>query len=332
MKEFLEPIGLLDGMPVYPLHGADINDVDDWIPEEWGGAVITKIQRTSAVEALARHESMGTDTKHVPRSAGVDIHHIGKGGAYGEDSNANDTVLLTARKLGQGIALAEEDMADTAKFVNVIETKQLDWATSYAKAFDNATLGVTGAESNTASDDRPFTSLYRSLATTQSGLGYTANDNLTLSGSGGVTYDLLNDVFSLFEDGDYFDEGDTVVIASPYFRKVLRGIKDDDNNPIFVRGQGGDAGTPDSLFGVPVRWTQGARTSAAMTHTPGGHPLMVVGNAKFLIVGDRSGPESIPIPANISREDEAFLKMRARRGFAVGHPKAFSMLVDNSGS
>lgn len=39
---------------------------EDWIPEEWGGAVISKIRATSAVEDLARHEPMGTDTKHVP--------------------------------------------------------------------------------------------------------------------------------------------------------------------------------------------------------------------------------------------------------------------------
>lgn len=330
MQKLMNPIGFVDGQPVFAMFGA-INNVDEWIPEEWGGAVITKIQRTSAVEALARHEQMGTDTKHVPRSAGMDIHHIGKAGTYGEDANVNDTVLLTARKLGQGIALAEEDMADTAKFVNILETKQLDWATSYAKAFDNATLGVTGAESNTPSDDRPFTSLYRSLATTQSALGYTANDNITLSGTGGVTYDLLNVAFNDFENGDYFDEGDTVVIASPHFRKVLRGIKDDQKQPVFVRGQGGDAGTPDTIFGVPVRWTQGARLSAAMTHAPAGRPFMVVGNGKFLIVGDRSGPESIPIPANISKSDEAFLKMRARRGFTIGHPKAFAILVDETG-
>lgn len=331
MQEYMKPLGFVDGQPVFPMFGAVINNVDDWIPEEWGGAVIQKIQRTSAVEALARHESMGTDTKHVPRSAGMDIHHIGKGGAYGEDANLNDQVLLTARKLGQGIALAEEDMADTAKFVSILETKQLDWATSYAKAFDNATLGVTGAESNVASDDRPFTSLYRSLATTQASLGYVANDNITLSGTGGVTYDHVNLAFNDYENGDYFDEGDTVVIASPHFRKVLRGIKDTQGTPIFVRGQGGDAGTPDTVFNVPVRWSQGCRLSAAMTHAPVGRPFMVVGNARFLIVGDRSGPESVPIPANISKADEAFLKMRARRGFTVGHPKAFAILVDETG-
>lgn len=332
MQEYLEPLGFVDGQPVFPMFGAaGINNVDEWIPEEWGGAVITRIQRTSAVEALARHEVMGTDTKHVPRSAGVDIHHVGKGGTYGEDSNLNDTVLLTARKLGQGIALAEEDMADTARFVNILETKQLDWATSYAKAFDNATLGVTGAESNVASDDRPFTSLYRVLSTTNAALNYNANDNITTTSSAGVTYDNLNDLFNDYENGDYFDEADTVVIASPYFRKVLRGIKDDTKQPIFVRGQGGDAGTPDTIFGVPVRWSQGARLSAAMTHAPNGRPFMVVGNSKFLIVGDRSGPESVPIPANISKSDEAFLKMRARRGFTVGHPKAFAMLVDVTG-
>lgn len=340
MKQYLadpfwtEPVilGYLpDGTAIYQAVGADINDVDDWIPEEWGGAVITRVMKTSVVEGEARHEPMGTDTKHVPREAGVDIHHIGKGGAYGEDANLNDTVLLTARKLGQGIAIAEEDMADTARFVNVVETKQVSWANSYAKAFDNATLGVTGAESNTPSDDRPFTSLYRTLRTsyqTDPDLNYTADQNWTLaaSGSNEDLYSDLNNVFSDYEDGDYFDEAETIVIASPYFRKVLRGVKDDQNQPIFVRGQGGDAGTPDTLFGVRIRWTQGARTSAAMTHTPSGRPLLFVGNRQFLIVGDRSGPESIPIPANISREDEAFLKMRARRGFAVGHPKAWAVL------
>jgi hypothetical protein len=40
---------------------------EDWIPEEWGGAVVTKVRAISAVEALARHEPMTTDTKHVPR-------------------------------------------------------------------------------------------------------------------------------------------------------------------------------------------------------------------------------------------------------------------------
>ena len=332
MEEFPEPIGFMNGAPVYQMHGAVPNDVEDWIPEEWGGAVITRIQRTSAVEGVARHEVMGTDTKHVPRSAGVDIHFIGKGGEYGEDTNVNDTVLLTARKLGQGIALAEEDMADTARFVNIVATKQLDWATSYAKAFDNATLGVTGAESNTASDDRPFTSLYRVLATTDATLGYVANDNITVSGSGTAydPYDQLNTVFSNYEDGDYYDEAETIVIASPYFKKVFRGVKDDNGMPIFVRGQGGDAGTPDTLFGTEIRFSQGCRASAAMTPTPTGQPLLFVGNRKFLIVGDRSGPESIPIPANISREDEAFLKMRARRGFTVGHPKAWACFKDTS--
>jgi len=68
MEEFPEPIGFMNGAPVYPMHGAvGHNDVEDWIPEEWGGAVIQRIQRTSAVESVARHEVMGTDTKHVRR-------------------------------------------------------------------------------------------------------------------------------------------------------------------------------------------------------------------------------------------------------------------------
>jgi HK97 family phage major capsid protein len=326
-------IGYDSDGPIWGGAGAAINDVDSWIPEEWGGAVITRVMRTSVVEGEARREPMGTDTKHVPRTAGVDIHFIGKGGAYGEDANVNDTVLLTARKLGQGIALAEEDLADTSRLINVIETKQIDWANSYAKAFDNACLGVTGAESNTPSDDRPFTSVYKTIRTTNSGLTYTADANyvgrnFAVAGSGAGDYDALNSVFSKYEDGDYFDEGETIVIASPYFKKILRGVKDDEGRPIFVRGQQGDSGTPDQLFGVPVRWSQGCRTSAAMTPRPEGNPLLIVGNRRFLIVGDRSGPESVPIPPSISKEDEAFLKMRARRGFAVGHPKAFAVVEE----
>lgn len=319
--------GFIDGVPVYLPFGADINDFDDWIPEEWGGPVITAVMRTSVVESEGRPETMGTDTKHVLRDAGVDVHVIGKGQAYAEDANLNDTVLLTARKLGEGIAIAEEDMDDTQGLVSIVQQKQVSWGTSYAKAFDNASLAVTGAESATPSDDRPFTSIYRLVRTTDAPLGYTADDNYTPAPSG-VTYDLLNTAFELYETGDYFDEGETIVVASPGFRRVLRGIKDDQNQPIFVRGQGGDSGTPDTLFGYRIRWSQGCRTSAAMTRQPGGNRLMVIGNRQLLVVGRRSGPETRQIPANISREDEAFLKMRARRGFAGGHPAAFSVIED----
>lgn len=322
----IAPIGYVNGEPVYPVFGAAVNNVDAWIPEEWSGDVVSRIMRTSVVEAIARIENMSTDTKHVPRSAGMGINVIGKGSTYISDASLNDEVLLTARKLGRGLGLAEEDLADTAKIVNVINQKKLDWATSYARAFDNATLGVTGAESSTDTDNRPFTSVYKSVRTTQASIGYTADQNYTLGASANsLVYDALNGAFDKYESGDYFEEGETVVLAHPYFRRALRGVKDNNGTPVFVRGQSGDSGTPDTLWGYPAKWSQGCKTSPLMQYSPTGNPLLIVAHQRFLIVGRRSGPESIPIPANISREDEAFLKMRSRRGFAVGHPQAFSV-------
>jgi HK97 family phage major capsid protein len=303
------------------------NDVDAWIPEEWGGAVIMRVNRTSAVEAIARREPMGTDTKNVPRSAGVGMDILARGDSYTEDSSANDTVVLNARKFGRALSFTEEDLADTSRVADVIEVKQLDWATTYAKTLDNATLGTSGAE-NVASDI-PFTSVYRAVTNTDSGAGYTASANFTSTAS--TTYANLSDTLAKIEDSDYFDEADMFVIASPKYRKVLRGLVDSQNRPIFVQGQGGDRGTPDTLFGYPIRWSLGARVSTAATPTPSGPALLIFGNSRYLILGVRSGPETLSSGRDAGwSTDELKVKMRARRGFKVGTPKAFAVLADTS--
>lgn len=306
------------------------NNFDDWIPEEWGSDVIQRVNQVSAVEALARREPMNTDAKNVPRSAGVGVAAIAKGAAYGEDTSLNDDVTLTARKFGQAIRIADEDMKDTSGTVNIIATKQLDWATSYAKFVDNATLATSAAGNGTTV---PFNSVYYALTQNNTDTGYTANANRTQTGSGGVDYDNLSDALGDYEEGDYFDESTTRVIAHPYFRRALRGIKDDQGMPVFVRGQQGDRGTPDTVFGHPITWSNGCRLSATATANPAGNPIMIFGNMDYLILGVRSGPESMTAGADTGvgfLTDDAILKMRARRGFAVGHEKAFSVLEDNS--
>lgn len=297
------------------------NTYEDWIPEEWDGPVITRVNATSAVEALARRVPMATDTKHVPRSSGVGVATVAKGSAYSEDESANDDVLLTARKLGKVIRIADEDLNDV-NYVSIIQTKQNDWATSYARFIDNATLGVTAAENGTTV---PFTSLYRALSQNNSDTSYTANANIIQTG-GAITYDDFSNVLALVEGGDYFAEGDMIAIAHPAFRASLRGIKDTAGNPIFVQGL---AGTPDTVFGYPVRWSTGAKTSTTATDAPSGNPFLAVGNRNYLLLGIRSGPESRqagPDTGAAFLTDEALLKMRARRGFAVAHEKAFAIL------
>ncbi|ARX81528.1 hypothetical protein SMD44_00926 [Streptomyces alboflavus] len=300
------------------------NTYEAWIPEEDSSEVIQRVAQMSAVEAYASPEPMSSNTKSIPRSAGVGVGVVDKGGAYGEDTSTNDDIVLTAKKLGRAIRIAEEDIDDS--LANIIATKQRDWATSYAKLIDNATLAVSAAPGAGV----PFTSVYYQLTQADSGVGYGANDNITVAASGGVTYDDLSLVLGDVEAGDYFDLSRMVVIAHPSYRGTLRTIKDDQNQPIFVRGQQGDAGSPDTLFDLPVRWSLGCRVSATATDSPAGKPLLIVANADYLRLGRRSGPESIFIDGRdglSALTDESILKMRARRAFALGHPKAAAVLV-----
>lgn len=304
---------------------------ESWIPEEWGGPVITKIQATSAVERLARREPMSTDTKRVPRSGGMSFTGaIGKGVAYTEDGATNDEVVLSARKLGKVLRVADEDLKDAASLVNIIQTKQLDWARSYAIGFDNACLGVTAVENQTTI---PFSSLYYRLTQPNSAVGYTANANL-IKTAGALTYAALSTAVGVTETGSFWSEPDMVVIAHPAFRALMRGLVGSDGRPIFTENQSVATGTVDALFGLPVVWSLGAKTNATASDTPTGNPLLFVGNSQFLIRGDRSGPEYALAGADTGAAfltDEALLKVRTRRAFAVADENAWAAIEITAG-
>jgi HK97 family phage major capsid protein len=301
------------------------NTFEDWIPEEWDSQVIQRVAAVSVIESEARPYPMATDTRHIPRSAGVDVNGVSKGSAYGEDESVNDDVLLTAKKAGRAIRIADEDLQDSN--VAILEQKRVDWATSWAKYLDNATLAVTAAESGVTV---PFTSVYKAIRTTNSDTSYTADDNYVASATGSaLTYNNLSAVLAKVESGDFFEESNTLVIAHPAFKERLRNIKDDQGQPIFVGGQGGDSKTPDTLFGYRIRYSLGAKTSAVATQSPTGNPILIVVNKDFLAIGKRSGPESRvagPDSGAAFLTDEALLKMRARRAFALTHEKAAAVL------
>lgn len=299
---------------------------ESWIPEEYGGAVITKIGELSAVERFARVEPMSTDTKRVPRSGGMAFAGaIAKGVAYPEDASTNDDIVLTARKLGTVLRVADEDLKDTSQVANIIQTKQLDWARSYAVGFDNACLAVTAAENGTTI---PFTSVYKSLTTTNAATGYTANAN-RIQTAGALTYADLSDLLALVEGGAYWTDSDAFIVAHPAFKALVRNLVGSDGHPVFVDYGSQAQGAVSTLLGAPIVWSQGAKTNATASDSPSGNPLMIVGNRQFLIKGDRSGPEYMLASADSGPAfltDEALLKVRTRRGFAVGHEKAFGVL------
>jgi HK97 family phage major capsid protein len=266
---------------------------------------------------------MGSDTKHVPRTAGMDVAVVAKGGTYGEDTSLNDEVLLSAIKFGKAARIAEEDIDDSV--ANVIEAKMIGWGKSYAKLIDNASLAVSAASNGTTV---PFTSLYQLLNTTDATLSYTGGANITTAASSGApSYSEFSTAIGSVEAGDYFDPGSMYAIAHPGFRKSLRGVLDSQNRPIFIEGLNG---TPDTIFGVPIRWSLGAKLAATATSTPTGRALMAFVNPELMLLGVRSGPESVFIDGRdglSALTDESILKMRARRGWAYGHPNGASILV-----
>lgn len=287
-------------------------DASAWVPEEHDSQVLRKVLQASAVERFANRIPMASDTKEVSRSGSVEVDVVGLAGSYGEASSDLNTVVLKTRKFGKIFRLAEEELNDSVG--NVLEDFRLQWARSFALKYDNAALGTTAVGDGTTV---PFNSLYYEVSQAAD----VADRRIQTAGA--VDYDHLNSVLSVVEQGDYFDEGETVVIAHPAYREALRGIKDTAGMPIFVQGQNDN---PDRLFGYQAQWSLGAKTNATASSAPTGNPLLIVGNARFLLNGIRSGPESMVSTEAEFATDEPLLKVRARRGFAVGRAEAFAVL------
>ena len=321
-----------NGDPIRYIGGGAEANFDHWIPEEFGSDVIKRVTQMSALESVAQRIPMGTQTRSTPRSGGISVGIVSKGGTYNEDTTTNDEVILNVQKFGEAIRIAEEDINDS--LADIVAAKQADWATSYAKALDNACLGVTVAK---ATSGCKFDSLYYLLTQSDANTGYTANANITQTATGGpqVTYAQLSTVCGIYESGDYYEEGSSIIIAHPKYKAQLRTVVDTQGRPIFNEGTagvagGGQGGPIDTLFGTyPIKWSLGARTSSTVTQAPTGNPLLIVCNPMYLLLGVRSGPESVFIDGRNglgALTDESILKMRSRRAFAIGHENAFSIL------
>ena len=320
-----------DGRPIFLIAGGAENNFSQWIPEEFSSDVIQRVNQMSAVETYAQKVPMGTETRSTPRSGGVNVGLVSKGGVYTEDQNVNDQVILTVQKFGQSIRIAEEDIDDS--LADIVAAKQKDWATSYAKMIDNACLGVSVAK---ATSGCLFDSTYYQLSQNDASTGYVGGTNITQTATGApqVSFANLSAAAGIYEAGDYFDEGGTLVIAHPSYKAILRGVVDTQGRPIFQESTGGFPGggmapTPDKVFGYDIKWSLGCRTSTTATQTPTGNPLMVFCNPLYMYLGVRSGPESIFIDGRnglAALTDESILKMRAHRGYNIGHENAFSIL------
>lgn len=294
----------------------DLNQANKWIAEEHDGVVVHEVQAKSAIEQVARKVVMGTDTKSVPRLIGDSPDVLAEGAAYTEAAATMDNVILTAKKFGKIYSISEEDVQDS--FVDVLNEYKLDFARGFANKFDNACLGVTVAADGT--NVAPFTSVYSAVTAAAD----VATRKTTVT-KAALKLNHFSDALAVVETSSYFDPSDMVVIASPALKGYLRTLVDGLNNLVLERGDALDVQL-DQLFGYPVIWSYGARTSAASSAKPTGNNLVIFGTRKLLLNGVRSGPESIVSRDADFRTDGVLLKTRARRGFAVAKTEGFSIV------
>jgi HK97 family phage major capsid protein len=287
----------------------DLTEANGYILEEQGSSVIQALQSNSAVEAFARREAMASRTKSVPRFVADAPGVVAEGATIPEANATLDEVILTAKKYAKIFHVSEEDINDS--LVDVLNTYKVEWASKFARKYDNACLGVNVVADG--EDAAPFTSLYASI---------NWNTNRIQTG-GALSFADINNALGIVEDSDKFDAANTVFMAHPKMLAELRGMVDGTGqlvlpNPI--------AATPGSLFGYPLVVSYGAAVSAAATANPTGNPLLIVGNRQMLINGVRGGVESVVSRDAEFSKDGVLLKTRIRRGFAVADADAFAIV------
>ena len=292
----------------------DLTEANGYILEEQGSVVIQDLLANSAVEQFARREAMASRTKTVPRFVANAPVVVAEGDEIPAASTTLDEVVLTARKYAQLMHISEEDLNDSLP--DVLSTYKREWASRWARKFDNACLGVTAA--GDGDDGQPFTSLYRALATDPN-----APVTQIIQTGGALSYEDINNALGFAENSTKFDAANTVWMAHPKMLKEIRGMIKGNNDLVLPDPL---AGTPGSLFGYPLVVSYGAATSAAATSSPVGNALLIVGNRQMLINGVRGGVESVVSRDAEFARDGVVLKTRIRRGFAVADAGAFSIV------
>lgn len=324
-------------------------DFDTLIPIEVSQEVIQRVAKVSAIETVARPETMTTDTKQISRMGGFQVSTIAKGADYVFSTDTQDQIDMIARKIGGAGKVAEEDLADTVTGEATMRRLEQEAGDALARNFDHACIGVTAASNGTTV---PFQSIYNAITTAQSTPwgNYAASANLVQIPklTGGVAtdnktwQDKVADWLALYEEGDWYAEGDTFLIASPAIKSIFRKVRDSMDNPVFVPDSR-QGGSP-SLFGYSdFRLTVGARTDATMTPTPTGNPLVIIGNRGAIRRGlARTAAGMVPGNPGVQWQragqgigflsDEAIMKAMMRRAFVVTVPQAIAVLEITPGA
>ena len=295
----------------------DLTENNGYIPEEKGSVAIQATLVNSVVESFARRENMASRTKGVPRFVSDAPSIVAEGVDIPNSDTTLDEVVLTAKKYAQIFNISEEDINDS--LVDTLNTYKREWASQWARKYDNACLAVNAAADG--DDGQPFTSLYRAVYTNPVGTSQ------IIQTGGAVSFQDISNALGFAESSKYFDAANTVIIAHPKMLAEIRNMETTGGNLVLPDPLGA---RPGSLFGYPLVVSYGAALSAAATAAPTGNPLLIVGNRNMMINGVRGGVESaISRDADFSK-DGVLLKTRVRRGFAIAEASAFAIVEETA--
>lgn len=279
----------------------DLSEANGWIPEPGSNEVLQRDVVNSAVEAAARKVTMTSRTVSVPRFVAQGVDVVAEHATIPVKDADLDEVVLTAHKFANRFAISVEDRQDAV--VDALNAYKREWLSNYAIKLDNACLGAAAG---------PFTSVAAAVTESQT--------------AGALTYEHLVDAIGTMEANR---KGGLVVIAHPAFKMSLRNLKDEAGDRVVADPLG--AGVP-TVFGHELYFSYGAALSADATDEPEGNPILVVANKTGLILGVRSGPESLVSDEARWETDEVELKMRSRRGFVLADASSAAVLELTAGA
>lgn len=305
----------------------------DWVPVLKDTLVSGKDIMDSAIYMAATQRTTRNAQTDVPRLPEADVNG---GDTLTDDTKTADTVSMYDYLYNGKRPISEAEFEDAPQ--DVLDAATAAWLAKFNKSFDNASIGVTGARSATATDKRPYTSIYKAVTTNDNSgsISYTANTNLTQSAtSGGITYANLSTGLNKVEAEEYWDPTTGLVIIHPGLMDTLRNIVDGSSRYVFQESTsgfpGGTASNPNMpnyrLFGLPVLFSHGAKTSSSFAMSETGNKLVVFVNKKYIVRGNHTPPQARFIPASINTSAlQHTIQTRARQGFVLTNPFAASVV------
>lgn len=251
------------------------DNLDNWISPAVNQNVLVPVQE-SAFEKATWKVEMSTESEYVPIAAANSF----KGYAAGQTIALNDTtearVQLTLVDLCSADTIPAAKMNDSLGVEKTLVTKQSRMLFDLAVQLDNAGYATTAAANG---GTVPFNSVYRQVkAATPANVVVTA---------GALTFAHVSNAVATAENSDFAN--DIVIVAHVSLKGKIRSITDGDGRFVFADG-GLVNNVGDTLFGYPVIWSRGLKTSAAISGAPTGNALLVVAPRQMIISGEGNLP------------------------------------------